>query len=179
MLDTPHTPGPWDPTDYEGLMDEPTIYDRALSANEIQSMYLAGVVGKIGVCSVNVDSQNMDFGTANYGDFKQGHFILRNTGDIIVQTELDVDGVTFGNWYDSGTNSIILADKTDIYENGLGGTLLGTLDDAALTLSNILPDYLSPGNNDNRVDIETESILEQSFGGDLSLDVILINNGCL
>ena len=121
----------------------------------------------------------MDFGNANFGDFKQGFFTARNTGNTGAQVSLDVDGATFGNWYDSGTNSIILADKTDIYEDGLGGTLLGTLADAALSLSNVLPDNLNPTNNDLRVDIETEAILEQSFGGDLSLDVILVNNGCL
>lgn len=137
-------------------------------------------------CTAIIQDDDMVFGSvdAGAGNFVQGFFTLRNTGNQVAPIDLSV-GPNNGAWATGGDVAIITAANTEIFEDGPTGfpfdtgTSLGTLAAVPLTLTNLVPDFLSPTNNDNRVDIETEAILQQAFAGDLFLDLLLIINPCV
>jgi len=138
-------------------------------------------------CTAIIQDSDMIFDAVDggAGNFVQGFFALRNTGNQIAPIDLNVVGPNNGGWHTAVDLVIIAAANTEIFEDGptglpfTGGTPLGTLAGAPLTLTNLAPDFLSPSNNDNRVDIETEAILTQAFAGTLFLDLSLVINPCV
>jgi len=144
-------------------------------------------------CVTVVSAQNMVFSTgasAGLGTFVQGTFTVRDTGnqaaDISVD-DLTATPLNLGNWHTVGNLAIILAADTDYFTGSpannpfTGGTNLGPIvAGAPVDLGTIQPDGLVTGNaNDVRVDIQTELRLTQAFTGDLFLDIVLVNDGCV
>jgi len=141
-------------------------------------------------CVTIIQSQNMNFGTADggAGTFVQGTFTVRDTGNEAANISVDDLTATpnnLGNWHTPANVAIILAADTDYFTgspinnpfttgNNLGPIVAG----APVVLGTVQPNSLSPGNNDFRVDIETELILTQAFAGALFLDILLVNTGC-
>jgi len=138
-------------------------------------------------CTAVIQADDMVFGSvdAGAGNFVQGFFTLRNTGNQVAPIDLEVASPNSGAWATGADVAIIAAANTEIFEDGptglpfTTGTLLGNLGTVPITLTNLVPDFLSPTNNDNRVDIETEAILQQAFAGDLFLDLLLVINPCV
>ena len=145
-------------------------------------------------CVTIISAQNMVFSAgvdAGAGTFVQGTFTVRDTGNQA--TNISVDDVTatpanLGNWHTPGDLAIILAADTDYFTGTptgnpfTGGTNLGAIvAGAPVALGVIQPDHLgaSTGDNDVRVDIETELKLTQAFAGALFLDILLVTGTCI
>jgi len=138
-------------------------------------------------CATIIQTQNMNFGTADggTGTFVQGTFTVRDCGNEAANISVDDITPNNGDWHTSAPVSIILAENTDYFTGSptgnpfTTGTNLGAiLAGAPVVLGTVQPDSLSPGNNDFRVDIETELILTTAFAGALFLDILLVNTGC-
>jgi hypothetical protein len=70
---------------FNGLIDEVTVYSRALSASEIQAIFNAGSQGKCKpaappAATLDVTPRNLDFGSVNTGQSKDLTFAVKNNG---------------------------------------------------------------------------------------------------
>jgi len=144
-------------------------------------------------CATIISAQNMVFGAADggAGTFVQGTFTIRDTENQAANISVDdVVGppANNGDWHTAANLAIILAADTDYFTGSpagnpfAGGSNLGAiLGGAPVLLGVIQPDSLgvSTGDNDVRVDIETELKLTQGFAGALFLDILLVNDGCV
>jgi len=139
-------------------------------------------------CTLSIVSQNMDFGTADDGDFVHGTFSVRDIGNIAAAAPTVAGGGTqSGAWYVlAGPTDAIANTDTDVFTGTptdilpaafASGNNLGDLS-APRALPNIDPDFLDPGNNDERVDLETEVNLLIAVSGALVLDIVVANTGC-
>ena len=79
-----------DETFYSGLIDETAIYDRALTATEIQSIFLADLNGKLVSCGLNVITSSMDLGAPIIGSPGSDTFQFENTGTVTLQVSADI-----------------------------------------------------------------------------------------
>jgi hypothetical protein len=83
--------GGWGNYKFNGLIDEPTIYNRALSASEISAIYVAGTAGK---CKVDTDGDGLT-------DLQEA-FLGTDPDDA----DSDNDGVEDGTEYWQGRNPL-------------------------------------------------------------------------
>jgi len=142
-------------------------------------------------CVTTIPAQNMVFSAgvnAGAGTFVQGTFTVRDTGNQAANISVDdvvATPLNLGNWHTVGDLAIILAADTDYFTGSpannpfTGGNNLGPIvAGAPVDLGVIQPDHLgaSTGDNDVRVDIETELKLTQAFAGNLFLDILLVND---
>ncbi len=139
-------------------------------------------------CTLTIPAQGMDFGTADDGDFVNGFFDVRNVGNVAAVAPT-VDGAPTQNgfWYiAAGPTNVISNTDTDVFTGSptdvspapfADGVNLGDLS-TPRALPNIAPDFLSPANNDERVDLETFVNLLIAVSGAVVLDVLVTNTGC-
>ena len=100
-------------TYFGGLMDEPALYNRALSPGEIQSIYTAGTSGKCVSGSTNSPQVllNVDFGAGAGPTTKTGPAAVGHTGDDFWNFFTRDDGA--GGWRTFGAlTDLKLADGT-------------------------------------------------------------------
>ncbi len=139
-------------------------------------------------CTLAITSQAMDFGTADDGDFVHGTFSVRDIGNVAAAAPTVAGtGTQNGAWYiAAGPTDVIANTDTDVFTGSptdilpapfADGVNLGDLS-APRALPNISPDFLNPGANDERVDLETLVNLLIAASGAVVLDVVVTNTGC-
>jgi len=95
---------------FDGLIDEVSLYSRALSQQEIQSIFLAGANGKLASCGLNVITSSLDLNFAGLGSPASGNFDIENTGTVTLQTLADVGDSSTGGLGDGGGIHILPID---------------------------------------------------------------------
>ena len=145
---------------------------------QIEAGITQGTMNIVAGCILAVPAQDMAFGDVNVGSTEIGSFDVRNTGNQIATASIDENGPVGGegDWVDVSDTSVIDAADTELLE---GATSLGTLANVAVQITNINPDNANPGNNDNVITVSVFVNPIQSFGGALTLDITLVNDGCV
>lgn len=143
----PSTTGGW--SNFNGLIDEPTLYLRALTAAEVQSIYTAGSAGKSLAKSDRdgdglTDLQEQSIGTSP---------VMADSDSDGVRDNLEVAGFTLGGqkWY---LNPIAADSNKDGQGDGIewGLNATGTLRTTPLdTDSDAIPDLFDEDNDNDGV----------------------------
>lgn len=136
-------------------------------------------------CVLDIPAQNMAFGNVNNLATVDGSITVRNLGNQAAEASIDAPiptgGTTAqkGDWVDDPTTpvSVIDAADTEIFE---GAVSKGDLTTVPLAITDIEPDNLgASGANDNVLTVTVFVNPIQSFAGALTLDITLVNDGCV
>jgi len=98
---------PFTDRDFDGLMDEVAIYNRALSAAEIQAIFNAGSAGKCGVPSLTISRTTTNTAVVSWPSPSTDFGLQQNTNGVSSVNWSNVTTIT-----DNGTNKFIIVSPT-------------------------------------------------------------------
>ena len=147
---------------FDGLIDEVSLFSRALSQQEIQSIFLAGANGKLLTCGISVLTPNITLGTGPVtpGTPAVGTFDYQNTGTGTIIVSADAGNDVTGGLGNAGGTHIIPSKIT--LDAGEG--VFAMLDTGVDTFfDNLLPG--SPTTVTVTVDTDPAAMINQPVAG--------------